>query len=125
METRSAEVRSRCTVLKRDMARALRRQGVTGWRRKRRVAGAELDLAWPRERVALRLNDCFCHGHVHGRARVRGAFWASNLARNMAQANAMRSEGWLVVTLWECWLRGLGADALARMVSACVEPRRR
>ncbi len=110
------------------MARVFRAEGLTGWRRQRRLTGGRGATAWKvrpdfvfaRQRWAVFVDGCFWHGcprdgtHPVGRA----AFWrrkfAANQARDRRNTRQLRAAGWRVVRLWEHDLRRSARSALLR-----------
>lgn len=71
------------------------------------------DLVLPKWRSAIFVNGCFWHAHAGCRffklPRTRQEFWENKLERNRRRdAGAiaeLRTQGWQVVTVWECALR--------------------
>lgn len=68
------------------------------------------DLVFPRMKKAIFVHGCFWHRH-EGCTRTtfpktRADYWnakfSANVARDAAQATALRKLGWLVLTIWEC-----------------------
>jgi DNA mismatch endonuclease, patch repair protein len=72
------------------------------------------DLAFPCRRKVIFVHGCFWHGHSCRAGRNRPAsnreYWIPKLERNKtrdgANARRLRAEGWGVLTIWECQLRG-------------------
>lgn len=66
-----------------------------------------VDVAFPRQRLAVFVDGCFWHGcPEHGRTpRKNPAYWEAKLARNVERDRQADSElaaaGWQVVRLWE------------------------
>jgi DNA mismatch endonuclease (patch repair protein) len=66
-----------------------------------------LDVAFPRQRVAVFVDGCFWHGcSVHGTTPGRNAqYWAAKMERTLSRDRAvnaaLRQEGWTVVRIWE------------------------
>jgi DNA mismatch endonuclease (patch repair protein) len=71
------------------------------------------DIVLPKHHTVLFVHGCFWHGHEncpHFRIpKTRRAWWKhkieGNKARDLRNENALRSQGWHVVTLWECALK--------------------
>lgn len=69
------------------------------------------DLVLPKHRVAIFVNGCFWHAHRCKRGKLpesRSEFWATKFAKNRERdirvRRALRSDGWKVITIWECSL---------------------
>ena len=86
------------------------------------------DIAFTSRRVAVFVDGCFWHAcPQHGSApKSNEWYWSPKLARNVerdrAADTALEQAGWTVVRLWE---HVPLADAVALVVSAVGEPRRR
>lgn len=67
----------------------------------------KVDVAFPRQRVAIQIDGCFWHGcPSHAvRPKTNSAFWyrkvEGNRARDQRQDEALRSSGWVVLRFWE------------------------
>lgn len=126
-----SRIRSKGTGPERALARALRRQGVTGWRQQRKLFGISVDFMWRAERVALMVNGCFWHAHAgcFRLPRTRRAWWRhklfGNAERDRRQTTIMREGGWHVVKVWECALHHMTAGEVACVMRAVVLLRRR
>ena len=100
-----ARIRARDTKPELLLRRALRRQGLAGYRcHWRRVAGRP-DIAYPGRRIAVFVDGAFWHGHPDYYRGQSGAFWDDKIARNRdrdARVNAeLAGLGWTVVRLWD------------------------
>lgn len=82
-----------------------------------RLHGAKLpgrpDLVFPRRRAVVFVHGCFWHGHHCPLFRLpatRKEFWSEKIEKNRARdagaVVALRSDGWRILTVWECALRG-------------------
>ena len=75
------------------------------------------DLVLPRYRTVIFVHGCFWHGHEHCPAfrlpKSRRDFWQTkivgNQARDLRNEDALRNQGWHVVTIWECALKNRSA----------------
>lgn len=73
------------------------------------------DLVLPRHRVVIFVHGCFWHQHDCRYGRVvpatRAEFWKKkrddNVARDVRNIKALRTNGWHVLVVWECWTREL------------------
>jgi DNA mismatch endonuclease (patch repair protein) len=71
------------------------------------------DIVLPRYRVAILVHGCFWHRHechLFKWPESRVAFWQVKLAGNHASdvrhLEALRRDGWRVLVIWECALKG-------------------
>lgn len=92
------------------LARLLRAEGITGWRRHTTLVGMP-DFAFRRQRVAVFVDGCFWHGcpkHSKMPANNR-AFWIKKLTDNKTRdrlvTRTLRKDGWRVIRVWEHDLR--------------------
>jgi len=115
------------------MIRLFRGQGITGWRRNKKlrfvVRGSALlvrpDFVFPRQKIAVFVDGDFWHGHP-ARCRIpttRRAWWVAkiggNKARDRMQNRILRKSGWNVVRVWQYQLTRKHAHlALRRLRSA-------
>ncbi|MDO9588441.1 MAG: very short patch repair endonuclease [Brevundimonas sp.] len=122
-EQRSAvmrAVKARDTTPELTVRRILRAAGV-GYR----LGGSGLpgrpDLVMKGRRLAVFVNGCFWHGHDCARGarqpKANATYWSAKVARNRARdattRAALESDGWRVITVWECGLKTAGfADRL-------------
>jgi DNA mismatch endonuclease (patch repair protein) len=75
------------------------------------------DLVFPGRRKVVFINGCFWHRHrdcAHARLpKSRTEFWTDKLERNRERdernVEALREQGWDVLTVWECEVRDLAA----------------
>ena len=71
------------------------------------------DLVFPRYKSVLQINGCFWHGHSCHLCRLPKSnkeYWTGKIARNIerdiSNRQSLYDEGWRVLTVWECALRG-------------------
>ena len=116
-----AKVRGRGNLTtEQALAKLLRAQGWSGWRRQQAVLGRDAsgerfrvrpDFVFAALRLAVFVDGCFWHGCPRHGTRPRGnaAFWRAKLRRNQARDRRdtlrLRREGWQVLRLWEHELR--------------------
>ena len=86
------------------------------------------DLVFPRYQAVIFVNGCFWHGHGCPRCRMPSsntAYWHGKIARNVARDRAVRelllTEGWRVLTIWECALVGKEKLALIEVLDRASE----
>jgi DNA mismatch endonuclease (patch repair protein) len=117
-----SRVRSRDTAPELLVRRILHARGYR-YRLHRRDLPGRPDIVLPRHRAAVFVNGCFWHGHGCSLFRMpatRTDFWATknavNRARDAAARAELRAEGWRILDVWECALKGrrrLNPDVLA------------
>lgn len=84
----------------------------------------EVDIVFPKERVAVWMDGCIWHGCPdHGMRPSRNTeYWASKIARNVARDRRndalLEEAGWLVVRVWEHEEPVEAADRVHRVVAA-------
>jgi DNA mismatch endonuclease (patch repair protein) len=112
-----AKVRGRGNLTtEQALAKLLRAQGWSGWRRQRAVGSHDgggrrfrvrPDFVFAARRLAVFVDGCFWHGCPRHGARPRGnaAFWREKFRRNQARdrrdSRNLRRAGWKVLRLWE------------------------
>ena len=109
------------------LAGALRRHGVTGWRRHLEIGlgtgKTRPDFVFTKPRVAVFVDGCFWHCcPVHGtKPASRMDFWLPKLETNRRRdrrvSAALRRQGWRVIRVWE--------HSVKRDVDGCVSRIRR
>jgi len=125
------------------LAKLLRANQITGWRRHVQIRGRAVLLRGPNfkptrqrhpkifsvrpdfvfrsARLALFVDGCFWHGcprHAT-KPKTNCAFWnkklAGNRARDLRVNRTLRRAGWKVIRIWECQLRQKPLVCLARI----------
>lgn len=102
------------------LATALRKHGVAGWRRHRKISlgrgATRPDFVFLKPRMAVFVDGCFWHCcPVHGtKPTSREDCWLPKLEANRRRdrrvSSALRRQGWIVVRIWEHSLK-LDVDA--------------
>jgi DNA mismatch endonuclease (patch repair protein) len=88
------------------LAKLLRRNKITGWRRNQKIFGKP-DFIFRQARLALFVDGCFWHGCPKHGTQPAGnrSFWKKKFARNIARDRlvnrALRRAGWRVLRIWE------------------------
>lgn len=118
-----SRIRSKNTKPERDVAAALRREGITGWRRQQKVFGISVDFVWPKYKVLLMVQGCFWHSHDCRRARfprTNRKFWVKKLRRNeerdREQIQRFEQGGWLCIKFWECKIHAINSGSMGRLM---------
>src|SRR5208283_3651906 len=85
--------------------------GITGWRRNYGLVGKP-DFVFPKEKIAMFVDGCFCHGCTKHRRKPKSnqQYWTIKIDRNTRRdksiTKALREKGWAVVRIWEHELKG-------------------
>jgi len=90
----------------------------------RRLPGKP-DLAFPKYRAVIFVEGCFWHGHegckLFRLPSTRTDYWRDKIARNVERDRATRGAldglGWRHLTVWECAIRGKGAEDAVRQAA--------
>ncbi|WP_204330235.1 very short patch repair endonuclease [Rhizobium phaseoli] len=84
------------------------------------------DLVFPRYSAVIQVNGCFWHGHdchLFKMPTSRHEFWAAKIAANKERDKrtnlALSNEGWRVLTVWECSLKGVKRQPLSEVLDCC------
>jgi len=88
------------------------------------------DLVLPRHSKVIFVHGCFWHMHRcrYGRVtpRKNAAFWAAkrqaNVERDRKALRRLRSDGWRVLVVWECWTRDPEIKLIPRLTQFLDEP---
>lgn len=107
-----AGIRGKDTRPEMILRRGLHARGFRFRLHDRRLPGRP-DLVFPGRRAVIFIHGCFWHGHRCHLFRLpttRQEFWRTkidgNVARDMAAEGALIVDGWRVLTIWECALKG-------------------
>lgn len=105
------------------LRRALRGQGVTGYRINWRSAPGKPDLAFPGKRVAIFVHGCFWHSCPYCKIPMphkNTAYWAAKLLgnqrRDRRKRGELRKQNWRVLVIWECKLKRNPLKATSKIV---------
>lgn len=117
-----AGIRGRDTKPELLIRRALHRRGFRYVLHSRKVPGRP-DMVFPSRHAVIFVHGCFWHGHDCRFFRMpstRVDFWQEKIRRNRKRdeevSALLRGEFWRQLTIWECAIRGAGADAIERVV---------
>jgi len=104
-----------------SLAKLLRSQGISGWRRHVPLPGTP-DFAFQKYRIAVFVDGCFWHGcpACYSKPKTNAAFWKSKIASNQERDRKvcllLRKSGWKVLRLWECQIKRRPEIALTRVI---------
>ena len=86
------------------------------------------DLVFPRHRAIVFVHGCFWHGHdcpMFRWPQTRKEFWrrkiSQNLERDSIALSRLRDQGWRVLTVWECALKGSRRWSLDQVLQHCED----
>ena len=104
-----SRVRGRDTAPEMRVRRAAHAKGLR-YRLHRGDLPGRPDMVFPGRRVAVFVHGCFWHRHPNctkaSTPKSNLAFWEEKFARNVERDRRVRSElesdGWTVLTVWEC-----------------------
>lgn len=108
-----AGIRSRNTKPELVVRKLLHRAGFR-YRLDSRIGRTRPDIVLPKWNTAIFIHGCFWHGHkpchLYRLPKSREEFWltkvSSNRERDTRSIGAIRDEGWNIVTVWECAVKG-------------------
>ena len=77
------------------------------------------DIVLPKYKTVIFVNGCFWHGHKGCKYFVwpksNPDFWKkkieTNISRDLQKIKLLQSQGWRVITIWECELKPTNRDA--------------
>ena len=77
------------------------------------------DIVLPKYKTVIFVNGCFWHGHKGCKYFVwpksNPDFWKkkieTNISRDLQKIKLLQSQGWRVITIWECELNPTNRDA--------------
>lgn len=120
-----SRVRGRDTRPELAVRKALHARGLRYRLHSRALPGCP-DVVFPAFRTVLFVNGCFWHGHdclLFKEPSTRANFWKEKIGRTVRRdqerTNALIAQGWRVLTVWECALRGRRRRRLTDVVSRC------
>ena len=125
-----AGIRSKDTKPELMIRRAIHALGFRYLLHDRRHPGRP-DLVFPRYKAVVFVHGCFWHGHgchLFKWPASRKSFWKSkitgNRKRDARSLKGILTEGWRVLTIWECAIRGRkrrDAATVAKQVAEWLE----
>ena len=105
------------------LRKALRDAGYPGYRLQWKIPGRP-DICYPGRKVAIFVNGCFWHRCPFCNLPMpkhNSDFWRLKFERNVARdaksVSLLESDGWTVITVWECQIRGDMGQIVEKIVS--------
>ena len=122
-----AGIRSKNTKPERIVRSGLHRRGFRFGLHSKMLPGTP-DLVFPKYRAVIFVHGCFWHAHGCSFFKMpssRAEFWKGKFARNKAVDRKVRNmllqDGWRVLVIWECALRGRSEAQIAALLSRVAE----
>nr|WP_237050389.1 very short patch repair endonuclease [Microvirga ossetica] len=120
-----SRIRSRNTKPELLLRRTLHAAGLRFRLHPQHLAGRP-DLAFPKYRAVAFVHGCFWHGHncpMFKLPATRTEFWEAKISRNRARdqliSTRLIADGWRVLTVWECALRGPARLPIEDVTARC------
>lgn len=86
------------------------------------------DIVLPKYRAVILVHGCFWHGHdchLFTWPKSREEFWREKIGRNREvdglACQQLRAQGWRVLTVWECALKGKARLPFEEVTTAIAE----
>jgi DNA mismatch endonuclease (patch repair protein) len=108
------------------LAKLLRRNKITGWRRNQPVFGKP-DFVFPKLKLAIFVDGCFWHGCPQHATKPKNnrAFWQQKLSANKKRdrvvTQTLRKLGWQVLRIWEHELARKNEARLIRRIQRVLD----
>ena len=116
-------IRSRNTAPEITIRKALYKQGFRFRLHQLKLPGKP-DLVFTKHNAVIFTHGCFWHGHdchFFKWPSSRPAFWRKKINRNKEKdresSKQLLDNGWRVMIIWECALRGLGRIPLGKIIA--------
>lgn len=86
------------------------------------------DLVLPKYQTVIFIHGCFWHGHKNCKyyavPKTRTEWWLQKINGNIANdekaIEALKKDGWKVITVWECDLKPGKAEKTLRKIIMCL-----
>ena len=123
-----SSIRGKDTKPELALRRALWRAGARGWRCDHRAPGGRVDISFTRWKIAVLVDGSFWHGHPSKWQPGRwSGYWDEKIKRNLArdarQSQALVSEGWEVLRVWDFEVEH-DPDVIASRIAAALSAKR-
>lgn len=120
------KVRSRNTSPELLIRRHLHRLGYR-YRLHRSDLPGKPDIVFVSRKIVIFINGCFWHGHNCRRGmrvpKSNTAYWMQKIARNkrrdLEHVEQLVSEGWKIVTIWECETKNM--ETCLSIIRQCLD----
>ena len=87
------------------------------------------DIVLPKYKTIIFVQGCFWHGHKNCKyfvvPKTRTEWWLNkingNIANDAKASKALKKEGWKIINLWECNLKGVkGEKTLQKLLKKII-----
>ena len=120
-----SRIRGRDTKPETTIRRGLHARGLR-FRLHRKDLPGRPDLTFPKHRAVIFVHGCFWHGHdcpLFTWPKTRKEFWREKIRKNqdrdLRTFLMLKGEGWRVLTVWECALKGVHRCSLDDVLNCC------
>lgn len=87
------------------------------------------DIVLPRYRTVIFVHGCFWHGHKGCKyfviPKTRTEWWVNKINRNIIndkrKGRLLKKEGWKIIYVWECGLKGEGVEKKLKKILNFLE----
>jgi len=120
-------IRGKDTKPELQIRKALHARGFRYLLHDRRLPGKP-DIVLPKYNAVIFIHGCFWHGHdchLFKMPKSRRAFWNrkinGNRQRDEETYSRIREQGWYILTVWECALKGRGRYPADTVIDKIVD----
>lgn len=120
-----AAIRGRDTKPELMLRRGLHREGFR-YRLHVNDMPGKPDMVFPKHHAVIFVNGCFWHGHdclLFRWPSSQQEFWSAKITKNRARDARVKeiliANGWRVLTVWECALKGAHKRAAKSVIAQC------
>jgi len=107
-----SKIRGKETTIEKKARLYLYHHGIRYRKNSRNIPGKP-DISVEKYKIAIFVNGCFWHGHQDCKyyriPKTNTEYWVSKIDRNIERdnkvKNLLKSQGWKVITIWECQLK--------------------
>ena len=114
--------KSKNTVPELRLRRALRDEGLSGYRLHRKDVPGKPDITYIGKKLAIFVNGCFWHRCPFCKLplpKSNADFWTDkfrkNIERDISKKELLEAEGWFVLTVWECEIKKDISEVVSRI----------
>lgn len=123
-----SRIRAKNTKPELLLRKALRKEGVKGFKLHYAKVPGRPDICFPKKKVGVFVNGCYWHRCPFCKLsmpKTHVSFWRTKFLRNRERdrrkVRELRRAGWMVVTLWECRIKANIEKQLARIGHLLLE----